>query len=138
MIMADYIMVRRHCELSEKQAKILLSLLPGPYTFILPLKNPVPASNTMEIGVRVPEHIFMRQLSKELGLPIVTTSANISGKADPVTIKQLDKEISSSVDLAIDGGKCIYAAPSTVIDLIRMKVLRRGAVREGDKFEWAD
>ena len=36
-------------------------------------------------------------------------------------------------DLAIDGGKCKYAQGSTVIDLIRMKVIRRGAVRDGDR-----
>ena len=138
VIMANFAMIKEYCGLSPKQARILLSLLPGPYTFILPLKKPMPASKTMEIGIRVPEHVFMRQLGKEFGFPIVTTSANLSGKKHAASIQQLDSRISSQVGLIIDGGRCIYRKPSTVIDLIRMKVLRKGAVRKGDKFEWAD
>ena len=136
VIMADLKMMRDYCEISPAQAKILLSLLPGPYTFILKLKKPLPASPTLEIGIRVPEHIFMRQISKELSLPIVTTSANLSGKKHAASVKQLDRAISKSADLIIDGGKCIHGKPSTVIDLIRMKIVRKGAVRKGDTFEW--
>lgn len=138
VIMANFPMIRQYCKLSPKQATILLSLLPGPYTFILPLKKPMPASKTMEIGIRVPEHVFISQISGELSMPIVTTSANLSGKKHAASVQELDEGISSSVGLIIDGGRCIYHEPSTVIDLVRMKVLRKGAIRKGDKFEWAD
>lgn len=137
VIMADFAMIKNYCELSPKQARILISLLPGPYTFILPLKKSMPASKTMEIGIRVPEHIFMRHLSKEVGIPVVTTSANLSGKKHAATVKQLEGKISASADLIIDGGICIYKKPSTVIDLVHMKIVRKGAIRKGDKFEWA-
>jgi L-threonylcarbamoyladenylate synthase len=78
----------------------------------------------------------MRQVSKELQVPIVSTSANISGKKDAPTVSELDAAVSSSVDLIIDGGKCKYAQGSTIIDLINMKIVRKGAVRDGDKFEF--
>jgi len=136
IIVSDYAMLRKYCNVDAKQERIMHSLLPGPYTFILGLKKPMPATPTMQVGVRVPEHVFMRHISKELGIPIVTTSANISGKKDIVSISDMEKSISNSVDLIIDDGKCHYAQGSTVIDLISMKVVRKGAVRAGDKFEW--
>ena len=47
----------------------------------------------------------------------------------------LDREITEKAGLVLDGGRCKYAQGSTVIDLVRMKVVRMGAVREGDRFE---
>ena len=138
IIVSDYAMLLEYCEVSSAQERILHSLLPGPYTFILQLRKQIPASPNLTIGVRVPEHIFMRQVSKELHMPIVSTSANVSGQKDAAELEEVDKTIASASDLLIDGGKCLYGTGSTVIDLVGMKILRKGAVRAGDKFEWAD
>ena len=155
ILVSDYSMLLELCEVSPTQERMLHALLPGPYTFILKLRKPLPASSrpaerlsvasgapsatsqTMEIGVRVPEHYFARQISRELGLPIVTTSANLSGEKGAALMKDVDAAVSSKADLLIDGGACQYAQSSTVIDLLRMKVLRKGAVREGDTFVFA-
>ena len=136
ILVSDYAMLARYCNLAPEQEKILHALLPGPYTFILPLKNHLPVSKTLKAGVRVPEHAFMRAISKSLGIPIVTTSANISGEPDADELNCVAREILSGCDLAIDGGKCKYSQGSTVIDLVQMKVLRKGAIREGDKIEF--
>ncbi|MEM2138189.1 MAG: L-threonylcarbamoyladenylate synthase [Candidatus Anstonellaceae archaeon] len=137
MVVADFPMLLEYCTVSESQEKILHSLLPGPYTFILPLRRKLPVSPSLSAGIRVPEHRFMRQVAKELGFPIVSTSANISGKKDSAEADGVDAEVASAVDLIIDGGKCKYAQGSTIIDLVSMKIVRKGAVRDGDKFEWA-
>lgn len=138
ILVSDYAMLLEYCEVSSAQERILHSLLPGPYTFILKLRKPIPASPDMTIGVRVPEHIFMRQASKELKMPIVSTSANVSGEKDAAELAWVDKAVASASDLLIDGGECIYGKGSTVIDLVNMKIIRKGAVRKGDTFEWAD
>lgn len=137
IIVADFPMLLEYCNVSQSQENILHSLLPGPYTFILPLRKKLPVSTPPSVGVRVPEHLFMRQVSKELQIPIVSTSANISGEKEAAEVSGLDAAVASKVDLIIDGGRCKYAQGSTVIDLISMKILRKGAVREGDRFEWA-
>jgi L-threonylcarbamoyladenylate synthase len=136
IIVADHRMVLEYCTVSSAQEKVLHALLPGPYTFILPLRRSMPVTSTMEIGVRVPEHMFMRQVSKELALPIVSTSANLSGGKGAAETGELDGSIGSVADLVIDGGRCRYAKGSTVIDLINMKVVRKGAVREGDRIRF--
>ncbi|MFA5929965.1 MAG: L-threonylcarbamoyladenylate synthase [Candidatus Micrarchaeia archaeon] len=136
ILVPDFAMLLRFCKPSSAQEKILHELLPGPYTFILPLKQRLPVSETLEAGVRVPEHAFMRAVGKAAGVPIVTTSANFSGEGDAAELSGVAQEILSGCDLAVDGGRCKYAQGSTVIDLIRMKVLRKGAVREGDRIEF--
>lgn len=136
IIVTDFEMLLSYCEVSPAQQQILHELLPGPYTFIVPLRKNLPVSSNMEVGVRVPEHFFMRQAAKELGVPIVSTSANLSGQPDAAEASAVDGHIKSRVELVVDGGKCRYAQGSTVIDLIRMKVLRKGAVRKGDRVEW--
>ena len=136
ILVSDYTMLSHYCAVSKKQEDILHALLPGPYTFILPLKQKLPVTDSMEVGVRVPDHHLMREVSKRLQLPIVTTSANLSGQKDAAEASEIAPEIADGADLFIDGGRCLYAQGSTVIDLIRMKVLRRGAIRKGDVFEW--
>lgn len=133
ILVSDYSMLLEYCAVSSAQERILQALLPGPYTFILPLRKPIAASQGATVGVRVPEHMFMRQVSKELSMPIVSTSANISGKKDAARLSDVDAALLSSVDLAIDGDKCRYGKGSSVIDLVSMKTLRKGAVRKGDR-----
>jgi L-threonylcarbamoyladenylate synthase len=136
IIVSDFAMLLRYCILTPEQEKICQELLPGPYTFILPLRQYLPVSDDLEAGIRVPEHAFMRSICKSSGVPIVSTSANLSGEKDAAELSGISRSILEGCDLAIDGGKCKYAQGSTVIDLIRMKVLRKGAVREGDKMEF--
>jgi L-threonylcarbamoyladenylate synthase len=136
IIVSDHAMLLEYCTVSSAQEKILHALLPGPYTFILPLRKKLPVSATMEIGIRVPEHMFMRQVSKELGIPVVSTSANVSGDKDAASLSSVSAGVSSRADLLIDGGKCQYGTGSTVIDLIGMKVLRKGAIKKGDRIEF--
>ncbi|MFA6213709.1 MAG: L-threonylcarbamoyladenylate synthase [Candidatus Micrarchaeia archaeon] len=133
IVVADFAMLLRFCRISPEQEKIMHALLPGPYTFIVPLRQPLPISEGLEAGVRVPEHAFMRAVAKSLGVPIVSTSANLSGEEGAAEPARVAREISDGADLLIDGGRCRYAQGSTVVDLVRMKLVRNGAVRDGDR-----
>lgn len=130
VIMGNLDMIKEYCELTKEQEIILLNFLPGPYTFILKLKKGkklAAIGNSETVGVRVPEHQFARRLSVELKIPIITTSANISGKKEATTVKQIDKLVIDKVDFIIDSGETIHRQGSTVVDLISMKLLRKGA-----------
>jgi len=111
--------------------KVLKRALPGAYTFILPGNNNLPKAfkNKKTVGIRVPDNNIIREIVKELGNPIVSTSIRddddvIEYTTDPELIfeKWQDK-----VDLVIDGG---YGDnnPSTVIDLSQEEI---EIVREG-------
>ncbi len=130
VIMGNLDMIKEYCELTKEQEIILLNFLPGPYTFILKLKKGkklAAIGKSETVGVRVPEHQFARRLSVELNVPIITTSANISGKKDTFTVKQIDKSVLNRVDVIVDTGETMHKQGSTVVNLINMKLLRKGA-----------
>lgn len=105
--------------------RYLLQYLPGPYTFLLEPKIKMPVSDNL-VGLRVPDHYFIRKVSIETGVPIITTSANKSGNKPPLTINEIEKSILKDVDLVIDGGISKYKGPSTVVDLVNKRIVRKG------------
>jgi tRNA threonylcarbamoyl adenosine modification protein (Sua5/YciO/YrdC/YwlC family) len=112
--------------------KVMKKALPGPFTFILPSSNKVPKildSKKKTVGIRIPNHNIPRQLVKELGNPILTTSVKdedevLEYSTDPELIYEKYKNL---VDVVIDGG---YGnnMPSTVIDCTDgiFEVIREG------------
>ena len=64
-----------------------------------------------------------------LGRPIVSTSANESGKPPASDFSRISETVAGQLDLLIDGGR-VSGTPSTVIDVTRSNVslLRQGAL----------
>lgn len=112
--------------------KLLKSNLPGPFTFILNATNEIPKlfnSNKKTIGIRVPDHDLIREIVKELGNPIVTTSIHDEDEIMEYTTDpyQIYEKYDGKVDMVIDGGfGNLYA--STVVDCTEGEpvILRKG------------
>jgi len=111
--------------------KILKRALPGPYTFVLPGNNNLPKAfkNKKTVGIRIPDNNIIRELVKQLGNPIVSTSIYdeddlIEYTTDPELIFE---KWANRVDVVIDGGFGDNK-PSTVVDLSEdeIVVLRAG------------
>lgn len=105
----------------------LEKLSPGPYTFLLGLKEKIPATAHDVLGCRIPENEYCRRISAEFENPIVSTSANISGLKSPSSVQEMDIRILREVDLIVDEGPTRYEEGSTIIDVINKKIVRRGA-----------
>lgn len=104
-------------------------LVPGPYTFILKATREVPKVFMMKrktVGIRVPNHPIALALVRELGRPIVSTSASIKGEffIDPAEIDARFPRL----DMVIDADTC-GIVPSTIIDLTsdEPEIIREGA-----------
>lgn len=54
------------------------------------------------IGIRVTKEEFSHQLCKRFRKPIVSTSANLSGKKSPATFREIDNAILESVDYVVN------------------------------------
>ena len=108
-----------------KTAEEWLEKLPGPYTLILKLKNPEAVEHIVNkgmatIGVRIPDH-WTTDIAKELNLPIVTTSANLAGKAFMTSVETLDTNVRNKVAFMINEGE-IKGKPSTLVNLTKDEV----------------
>lgn len=84
------------------------------------------------IGLRVPAHQMVLEVLRMLVGPIVLTSANLSGNADPVTAQGVIDELGDRVQLVLDDGQSRLAQPSTVVKVGAngLDVLRAGVVSE--------
>ena len=112
--------------------KVMKKVLPGPFTFILEANNNVPKllqSNKKTVGIRVPDNNIIREIVRQLGHPILSTSVKdddevIEYTTDPELIHE---KYDRQVDIVIDGG---YGdnTPSTVVDCTNgdIEVIREG------------
>ncbi|RPI75712.1 MAG: threonylcarbamoyl-AMP synthase [Ignavibacteriales bacterium] len=130
-ICSDLKDIAKYAKVSDYAYRTMKHFLPGPYTFILPAAKDVPKklwSNRKTVGIRVPNHPVCLSIVKELGHPIISTSAtNRKGEVlyDPVEIKHI---FNSTVDLMLASGN-LMGAPSSIIDLSEdePEVIREGA-----------
>jgi len=118
-IVPDLTDLSKYAYVDNKAYKIMRRCLPGPFTFILPATKLVPKllfQKRRTVGIRVPDCPLSREIVKELGEPIVTTSVP-SGPddfyTDPV---EMLKKYENGVDLFLDAG-VIISKPSTIVDL---------------------
>jgi len=107
------------CELFLEGRKWLRKL-PGPYTLIFRLKNKSAVAAAVNLGsdtlgVRMPKH-WTSSVVSELGFPVVSTSANLTGQPYMTSIDNLDISIKNKVDFIVyDGEK--QGRPSTIVKL---------------------
>jgi L-threonylcarbamoyladenylate synthase len=106
---------------------------PGPLSLVL-RRSPAFESAALgggdSVALRVPDHLFLRELIRGLGEPITGTSANRSGRPSCRTAREVYRQLGGAVDLIIDGGPSRAGAESTVIDITTdaPRMLRGGAI----------
>jgi L-threonylcarbamoyladenylate synthase len=120
---------------SERQA--LDALLPGPVTVLLANRSgrfaPACRVDPATIGLRVPELSGSLAALSTVGVPVLQSSANLSGEPDARRLQDVPAQLRDGADLVIDGGE-LAGTPSTVVDLRdldaegRWYVLRDGAL----------
>lgn len=110
--------------------RVLRRFLPGPYCFILEATREVPRliqTKRKTIGIRVPNHEIVRAVTRELGRPIISTTAARAGSPPYVDAREIDDDF-HGLGLVIDAGAG-GTVPTTVIDLTTQPpvVVREGA-----------
>ncbi|GAB3165282.1 L-threonylcarbamoyladenylate synthase [Telluribacter humicola] len=121
-----------YAKVSNAGFKLMKKALPGPFTFVLWASGKVPKllnTSKKTVGIRVPDNNIPRQIVRELGNPIITTSIRdddevIEYSTDPELIYE---KFMNLVDIVVDGG---YGGnvPSTIIDATddNFEVIREG------------
>ncbi|MFA6551774.1 MAG: L-threonylcarbamoyladenylate synthase [Patescibacteria group bacterium] len=122
-------MAKKYVKISQIQEKTLRNFWPAKLTVIFKSKNILPkeiTGGTDKIGVRLPDDKFLAEIIKKLAVPLIATSANISGGQNVLDIQNI--KIKS--DFIVDGGKLPESKPSTIIDFTgeNIKILRKGDV----------
>lgn len=125
-------MIKEVALVNDKAEKIIDAFVPGALTLILEKKDSVEDFVTMgrkTIGIRVPDDDFILDLISRLGMPLMVTSANVSGEGSLLKWE----DVLSCMDHRIDAIVCEDArgeSASTIIDVTGedIKVLRQGPI----------
>lgn len=116
------------------QAEILAKAFwPGALTMVFeaaPQLSKLLLGGGNQIGIRIPASQICLELIKLCGVPITSTSANLSGKENPITAQEVHAYFGNKLDLIIDGGTLPSRVASTVIaiEYEKLKLLREGAI----------
>lgn len=112
--------------------RMLRSLTPGPYTFVLRATHEVPKRlqdpKRRSIGIRVPNHRIAQALLEALGEPLMSSTLLLPGDAVPLSDPDdILERMQGVADAVLDGGAC-GVEPTSVIDLSHdeVRVLRVG------------
>ena len=122
--------ISRYAIVENAIYRVLKRFLPGPYCFVLTATREVPKMVQMKqktVGIRVPAHPVTQALVRELGRPIISTTAAPPGE-DPMVDPWEIKERFPGLELVLDAGAG-GSVPTTVVDLSEgaVRILREGA-----------
>lgn len=132
LVCADLSEISLYARVDNWVYRLIKSLTPGPYTFILPATREVPKMlqnpKRRTIGLRVPEHVLAHAILEALGEPIMSSTLTLPGDDMPLTEPMdIEERIGHQIEAIIDSGPA-GIEPTSVLDLSNgaVEVLRVG------------
>ncbi len=140
LVCRDLSEISLYAKIDNSAYKIIKSLTPGPYTFILKATREVPRRlqnpKRKTIGLRIPDHPVALALLEALGEPIMSSTLQMPGDDLPLSDPdEINDRVGKLVDIVIDSGPC-ELEPTSVIELMNdYPVIRRRGRGDVSQFE---
>lgn len=132
LVCSDLSEISSYARIDNWAYRLIKSLTPGPYTFILPATREVPKrlqhSKRRTIGLRVPDHPLVHAMLDSLAEPIMSSTLLLPGDDMPLTDPvDIEERIGNQIDAIVDAGPT-GIEPTSVLDLTSgaVEVLRVG------------
>lgn len=100
--------------------KLREAFLPGPLTLVYPSTGKVSrfvSCGLNTLAVRVPSHEGAQAFLREVDIPVVAPSANLSKHVSPTSALHVFEDFDGKIPLILDGGTCVGGIESTVCDV---------------------
>lgn len=112
---------------------LIKKFTPGPLTMVFNSKGVVckeAVCGGQTLAIRIPSHKECQRILREIDMPIVAPSANLSKHTSPVTAQHVYNDLNGKIEMILDGGKCSGGIESTVLDCTEKvpRILRAGLV----------
>lgn len=132
LVCSDLSEIATYARVENWAYRLLKSLTPGPYTFILQATREVPKRlqnpRRRTIGIRVPDHRLVKAILDSLGEPIMSSTLTLPGDQMPLTDPlEIEDRIGHEIDAIVESAAA-GIEPTTVLDLTGgdVEVLRYG------------
>lgn len=117
-------------QLDRNIFKLIRKNVPGPFTFILAASRETPhffKNKKKTVGIRIPDHIFLRQLLDQYGSPLLSTSLAKESELYDITLTDLVARHQHQIKLFIDQDEPLGKA-STIVEISdgNVNILREG------------
>ncbi len=121
LVCRDLSEIATYARIDNQTYRLLRSLTPGPYTFILRATHEVPKRlqdpKKRSIGIRVPDHPIVTGLLEIFGAPILSSTLLLPEEDLPMSEpEEIRERLGSQVDAILDAGAC-GVEPTTILDL---------------------
>ncbi len=126
---ADLKDISLYATLSNPAYRLMKSLIPGPYTFILPASRMVPKmvlTKRRTVGIRTPDQPCCQELPRELGTALMALSVKAAAGGENM-VAELENRFRGQVAYLFDAGD-VVSESSTILDLTGEEcvVVRKG------------
>lgn len=126
LVCADLSEISLYARVDNWAYRLIKSLTPGPYTFILPATREVPKMlqnpKRRTIGLRVPEHPLVHAILGALKEPIMSSTLTLPGDDAPLTDPvDIEDRIGNQIEAIIDSGPA-GLEPTSILDLSKGKI----------------
>ncbi len=114
-------------EISQNNYQLMTDSWPGPQTWVVPHDGNLPywiTGGRATVAIRVSAHPTVAQLCEKLQSPLVSTSANRSGKSALTTQLQVRSQLHNDIDYLVPGHVSSPGKASQITDLISGASLR--------------
>ncbi|PCI22231.1 MAG: threonylcarbamoyl-AMP synthase [Piscirickettsiaceae bacterium] len=119
LVCRDLTEISTYAQVNNDTYRLLKSLTPGAFTFVLKATKEVPRRlqhpKRKTVGIRIPDQLIAQKILEGLGEPMLTSTLILPGReaalADPYDINET---IGNQLDLIIDAGIIPYQ-PTTMI-----------------------
>jgi tRNA threonylcarbamoyl adenosine modification protein (Sua5/YciO/YrdC/YwlC family) len=132
LVCSDLSEISLYARIDNWAYRLIRSLTPGPYTFILQATREVPKRlqnpRRRTIGLRVPDHAIVQAILDALGEPIMSSTLTLPGDDTPLTdVHEIEERIGHQIDMIVEGGQT-GIEPTSVIDLSEgaIEIRRKG------------
>ena len=131
LLMDSYEMIKDYTKnITIEEETLIKEFMPGLVTIILEKNakvNNLITANNNTVGIRIPNDKNLIKIIKELGKPVISTSANISDELTITSIKDLDDELIKNIDYIYDGGTVVNKSSTIVrFNNHKLEILREG------------
>ena len=120
IVCADLSQASEYARIDNRAFAEVRANLPGKFTYILPTTPNLPKvfKGRREVGLRIPDNNIARELARQLGNPLMTSTVTWpeADDADTLLPESISLAVGHEVDYVVDAGES-DGSLSTVIDM---------------------
>jgi tRNA threonylcarbamoyl adenosine modification protein (Sua5/YciO/YrdC/YwlC family) len=119
LVCRDLTEIASYAQVNNDTYRLLKSLTPGAFTFVLKATKEVPRRlqhpKRKTVGIRVPDNLVAQRILEELGEPMLTSTLILPGEKEAIAdAYDINDQLANVLDLVIDSGVIPYQ-PTTVV-----------------------